>query len=59
MILGRPDEGFEKHASAVALNPQPWQAFSAQDQALRIADLNALGEPFLKKLAARYEWADQ
>ena len=55
MILGRPKEGFEKHASAVAMNPQPWQAFSAEDQALRIADLNALGEPFIKELANKYE----
>jgi pimeloyl-ACP methyl ester carboxylesterase len=55
MILGRSQEGFEKHSSAVATSPQPWQAFSAEDQALRVADLSGLDKEFIKDLANKYE----
>ncbi len=58
-ILGRRDEGFDKHAAAVALNPEPWQAVSAEDQALRVADLCGLGKPYIEKLANKYEGGDQ
>lgn len=58
MILGKPDEGFDKHAAAVALNPQPWQGVSAQDQAIRVADLCGLGQQFIEKLANLYEGGD-
>ncbi len=54
-ILGRPDEAFQKHASAAAMNPEPWQAFSAEDQAIRVADLSGLGKAFIEKLASQYE----
>ena len=55
MILGRPEEGAAKHAAAAAMNPEPWQAFSAEDQALRVADLRGLGKVFIKELANKYE----
>lgn len=38
-ILGEFRKGLEAHASAIQLNPEPWQVRSAQEQALRIADL--------------------
>jgi hypothetical protein len=37
---------------------EPWQAFSAEDQALRVADLCGLGKPFVERLANKYEGGD-
>ena len=58
-ILGRLDEGFDKHAAAIALNPEPWQAVSAEDQALRVADLCGLGRQLMEKIANKYEGGDR
>ena len=58
IILGRVDEGFEKHRQVVAVEPNPWATLSIEEQSLRVADLCGLKKSQAKELAAIYEGGD-
>jgi pimeloyl-ACP methyl ester carboxylesterase len=51
VILGRTQEGFDKHAAAAKQKISPWQALSIQEQAVRTADLCGLGEKDIERLS--------
>ena len=53
-ILGDWEQGLEKHREAAARKPQPWEAVSMEEQAVRIAHLIA-GEQYDEALATIYE----
>jgi pimeloyl-ACP methyl ester carboxylesterase len=55
MILGRTDEGLERHKLTVAAEPSPWEVLSIEEQALRLADLCGLSKAQARKLTAIYE----
>jgi pimeloyl-ACP methyl ester carboxylesterase len=61
MILGRAQEGFEKHREAVAAKPGPraWEALSMEEQALRVAELSGVSREDGAKVAAIYEGTDK
>jgi hypothetical protein len=42
LLLDRVDTALERYAAALKLNPEPWQALSSQEQAIRVADLCGL-----------------
>jgi hypothetical protein len=54
-ILGRCEEGLQKHWQARAKNPRPWQALSIEDQAIRTALLVNCPEKDVQALADIYE----
>lgn len=56
IVLGRSEEGFEKHRQAAALpGIRAWEALSMEEQALRIAELSGLTRDQGARLAAIYE----
>lgn len=55
MILGRTDEGIDKHRQAAVQKLKPWEAGSMEEQALRVADLCGLDTVYCEKLASAYE----
>jgi pimeloyl-ACP methyl ester carboxylesterase len=55
MILGRTDEGIEKHREAAKQKLKPWESSSMEEQALRVADLCGLDTVYCEKLASAYE----
>ena len=55
IVLGRWEEGLNKHREAVQLVEKPWQALSMEEQAIRLARLVGHSEAELQKLADIYE----
>lgn len=56
IILGRFQEGFEKHQKASSMaGVKAWEALSMEEQALRVAELSGVSRDDGAKLAAVYE----
>jgi hypothetical protein len=54
-ILGRWDDGLQKHREVMDKAPKPWQALSIEEQAIRIATLVNAPESHTRALADLYE----
>jgi pimeloyl-ACP methyl ester carboxylesterase len=54
-ILGRWDEGLQKHREAMRKAPEPWQALSIEEQAISTARLVGRSEKEVEALADIYE----
>lgn len=54
VILGRLDEAYAKHAEAAREKLAPWEAFSIEEQSVRIADACGLTEDQARKLVSPY-----
>jgi pimeloyl-ACP methyl ester carboxylesterase len=57
-ILGRWEEGLQKHRQAMGKIPKPWQALSIEEQAIRTARLVSRSEEEVQTLADIYEGQD-
>jgi hypothetical protein len=57
-ILGRWDEGLQKHREVMCKNPEPWQALSIEEQAIGTARLVGRSEEEVGTLADIYEGAE-
>jgi pimeloyl-ACP methyl ester carboxylesterase len=57
IVLGKWEEGLDKHRQAIRLIEKPWQALSMEEHAIRLARLVGRSENELQKLADIYEGA--
>ena len=57
IVLGKWEEGLDKHRQATRMVKRPWQALSMEEQAIRLARLIGHSEADLQKLADIYEGA--
>jgi hypothetical protein len=55
LIVGETDEATARHAAAVGLLPDPWQALSMEDQTLRLADLLGLSDAEIRRISDIYQ----